>query len=108
MALLQGALPDLTCHDGRMRAASLPSLEQVICVGHAGAVPSGYLDFNTLLDPARAVDHARLQALWSTPASPPTSSSCARPRAPPRCPRAPCGITARRWPPPTSAPATCA
>lgn len=63
IALLQGALPDLASDGGRMRAPSLPSLEQVVCVGHTGPVPPGYLDFDTLLDPARAVVHERLQAL---------------------------------------------
>lgn len=63
LALLQGALPDLRCDGGRMRAASLPSLEQVVCVGRAAPVPSGYLDFETLRDPARPLDAARLQGL---------------------------------------------
>lgn len=63
LALLQGALPDLDHAGGQMRAASLPSLQQVVCVGRSAAAPAPYLDFETLRDPSRPVDHARLQNL---------------------------------------------
>lgn len=61
LGLLQGALPDLANEAGRMRSASLPSLEHVVCVSRSGAVPPGYLGFGALCDPSRPVDHDRLQ-----------------------------------------------
>lgn len=63
LAMLQGALPDLVREGDRARSASLPSLQRVVCVGRSAPVPAGYIDFETLRDPSRAVDTARLQAL---------------------------------------------
>lgn len=63
LALLQAALPDLKMVDGQMRAASLPSLRQVVCVSRSGPAPHGFLDFEKLRDPSRPVDQVFLQKL---------------------------------------------
>lgn len=63
LALLQGALPDLTQGAKGVRVASLPSLEQVVCVSRSGKVPPGYLDYKILSHPDRPVDHARLHEM---------------------------------------------
>lgn len=63
LALLRGALPDLALKNGQASSSELPSLQHVVCVGRSASVPADYLDFETLRDPSRPVDAARLQAL---------------------------------------------
>lgn len=61
--LLQGAFPDLELTNGQASSSLLPSLQHVVCVGRSAPVPAGYLDFETLRDPIRPIDTAKLQAL---------------------------------------------